>query len=66
MRRLVIKWFCMWPINSCDLISYSGCVVDSMMSKDRWEVKKICKTFSCEEQGSQGRFLLSQKLAVHV
>ena len=29
----MIKCFCMWPINSCDLIGDSVCVVDTMIFK---------------------------------
>ena len=35
----------MWQINSCDLISGSVCIVDTIYSKDRWEVIKISMTF---------------------
>ena len=57
------KCCCMWPINTCDLIWASVCVIDSM-TFDGWEVIKISMNsyFFCGT-GSQGHFLLPQKWA---
>ena len=51
--------FLFMAINSCDLIGDSVCVVDKMIFKKI----KINMTFCFgAEQGSEGRFRLSQKL----
>ena len=53
----------MWAIHSCDLISDSVCVVNTMILKKQvGSDKNKHDIFGvCLEQGSQGHFVLSQK-----
>ena len=61
----MIKWgFFMWPINSCDLIGVSVCVLDTMIfERYAGSDKNKHDIFLCVSAGlgSRERFLLSQK-----
>ena len=65
-ERVVIKCHCMWPINSFDLISYSICVVDTIIFKRSAISFKNKRDLFCAELGSQGLFPLSQKWAAQL